>query len=112
MRDVDQQIHFLERLDDEGQHAGDELQRRGRDADLRDEDAAVELVRVDVLAEGAHLLDADVGVFEKLDPDGADGGRLGFRVGDGVFFDHVEGGVGLEGHAASAVGEVDGLVML
>lgn len=85
LRDVDQQILLLERLDDVRLHGGDDFQGCGRDGGLRDEDAGVELVLVDVLGEGAHLLDADAGVGAEFDPDGADlreRGRVGL-CGDG-----------------------------
>ena len=88
MRDVDQQILLLERLDDVGLDGGNDLQGGGRDGCLRDEDAGVEFVLVDVLGEGAHLFDADAGVGAEFDPDGADLGervRLGLGGEGGVF---------------------------
>lgn len=113
LRDVDQQILLLEGLDDAGQHDGDNLERRGGDALLGDEDARLEVVLVDVLREGAHLLDADGEFGAELDPDGADGGcRIGVGgCGEwGVFLDHGGGGFEGGGHflavgAAERVGE-------
>lgn len=69
-------------------HGGDDFERGGRDGGLRDEDAGVKLVLVDVLGEGAHLFDADAGVGAEFDPDGADlreGGRVGLCGEGGVF---------------------------
>ena len=88
MRDVDQQILLLERLDDVVRDGGDDFQRRGRDGRLGDQDAAFEVVLVNVLAEGAHLFDADAEVGAEFDPDGADLGervRVGFGGEGGVF---------------------------
>ena len=95
MRDVDQQILLLERLDDGREDDGDDFEGGGRDGGLRDEDAGVELVLLDVLSEGAHLLDADAGVGGEFDPDGADlglRGGLGFCRYGGVFGEHGIGG--------------------
>lgn len=55
----------------------------------------MEFVLVNVLGEGAHLLDADAGVGAEFDPDGADlweGGRVGFCGEGGVFGEHGVGG--------------------
>ena len=82
MRDVDQQILLLERLDDVRLDGGDDFQGGGRDGGLGDEDAAVEFVLIDVLGEGAHLFDADAEVGAEFDPDGADL-REWVRVGFG-----------------------------
>ena len=74
LRDVNEEILLLKRLDDAGEHDGHDLQRRGRDALLRDEDSRVEIMLADVLREGAHLLDADGSFGAEFDPDGTDGG--------------------------------------
>lgn len=111
VRDVDQQVLLLERLDDVRLDGGDDLERGGGDGGLRDEDARVELVLVDVLGEGAHLLDADAGVGAEFDPDGADlreRGRVGFRGEGGVFGEHGVGG--FEGGVHFLAAAVGGLV--
>lgn len=111
VRDVDQQVLLLERLDDVRLDGGDDLERGGGDGGLRDEDARVELVLVDVLGEGAHLLDADAGVGAEFDPDGADlreRGRVGFRGESGVFGEHGVGG--FEGGVHFLAAAVGGLV--
>ena len=72
VRDIDQQILLLERLDDGREDDRDDFQRGGRDGCLCYEDAGVEFVPGDVLGEGAHLLYADAGVRGEFDPDGAD----------------------------------------
>lgn len=60
----------------------------------------MEVLRLHVVAEFAHLLYSDgLGVGE-VDPDGADG--WGGGVGDGVFFYHGLGGIGLEFEGCSA----------
>lgn len=98
MGDVDQQILLLKGLDDGGQHDGDDLQGRGRDGCLGDEDAGVEIVLIDVLGKLSHLLDPDGRVGAELDPDGPDRrwrwGRIG-RSGDvGVFLYHGDSRAG------------------
>ena len=98
VRDVDEQVLFLESLDDGREDDGDDFERRGRDAGLADEDAGVEVVLADVLGEGAHLLDADGGFGGEFDPDGADLGEWGrgrVRGQWGVFLEHA--GRGFEG---------------
>lgn len=70
--DVDEQILLLEGLNDGGQHDGDDLQGGGRDGCLGDEDASVEIVLVDVLGKGAHLLDPDGRLRAEFDPHGPD----------------------------------------
>ncbi len=95
MRNVDQEVLLLERLDDGGQDDGDDLEGGGRDGGLGDEDAGEELVLGDVLGEGAHLLDADAGVGGEFDPDGADlglRGRVRLCGEGGVFGEHGVGG--------------------
>lgn len=95
MRNIDQQILFLEGLDDGWENDGDDLERGGGDGGLCDEDAGLEFVLVDVLGEGAHLLYAYAGVRGEFDPDGADlglRGRFGFRRYGGVFCKHGVGG--------------------
>ena len=95
VRDVDEQILLLERLDDGRQDDRDDLERGGRDGGLGDEDTGVELVLGDVLREGAHLLDADAGIGGEFDPDGADLGEgrgVGFGGQGGVFGQHGVGG--------------------
>ena len=98
--DVDEQVLLLEGLDHARQHSGDDLEGRGRDGDLGDEDAGHEVVGVHVLAEGPHLLDADGLVVGEFHPNGPDG--RGSGVGEGVLFDHERGGVGLEGEFAAS----------
>lgn len=102
MRDVDQQILLLEGLDDGGQHDRDNLQGRGRDGCLRDEDSGVKVVLVDVLGKGPHLLDPDGLLGAEFDPDGPDrrwgwiwigrGGR------GGVFLHHGDSRTSGKGH--------------
>lgn len=111
MRDVHQQVLFLEGLDDGREHYRHDLQGGGRDGGLCYQDAGVEVVRRYVLRELPHLLYPDGGVGAELDPDGADaGGWWGGVQGRGevaVFFDHGGGGTGGEGHFfAAARGEV------
>lgn len=95
MRNIDQQILLLERLDDGRENDGDDFQRGGGDGGLGYENAGVKFVLVDVLGEGAHLLYTDAGVGGKFDPDGTD---LGLRVGvgfcryRGVLCEHGVGG--------------------
>ena len=62
----------------------------------------MEVVAVDVLAEGPHGFDADGFVVGELDPYRADG--WGGGGGRGVFLDHFVGGVGLEGEFAAPGG--------
>ena len=95
MCNIHQQILLLERFDDGRENDGDDFERGGRDGGLRDEDAGVEFVLVDVLGESAHLLDADAGVGGEFDPDGADLGlrvRVRFCGYGGVLGEHGVGG--------------------
>lgn len=69
-----------------------------------DEDARVEVLAIDGVREGAHVLDSNVTFCVEFHPEGADGSRL--IGGWSVLFDHVRAGVGLEGEAFAAVREV------
>ena len=103
--DVDEQVLLDEGLDDGRQHDGRHLHGRRRQRLLRDQDARVEAVLLQVLREVAHLLDAQRVVLGELDPDRADGwGRLGVagRALRRVLGDHGGGGVGLERQARAA----------
>jgi hypothetical protein len=60
-----------------------------------DEDASVEILAVDGVREGAHVLDSNVAFRAEFHPQGADGCRL--IGGWGVLLDHARAGVGLEG---------------
>lgn len=105
VRDVHQQILFLEELDDRRQRGGHEFERRGCDGGLRYEDAGVEVVVGDEVDEGAHLFDADAGFRREFDPDRADGGGFGLGVGGrgrGVFLEHLRRGAGGEVHFLAA----------
>ena len=78
-----------------GSTTGTIFSAAGSDALLCDQDARLEIVRVDVLGEVAHLFDADGGVSAELDPDGADGRERvwgGGRGERGVFLQHGRGG--------------------
>ena len=57
--DVDEQILFLEVLADAAGDSGEQTHGRGRDRCLRDEDTGVEVVLIDKVVEGAHLLGSD-----------------------------------------------------
>ena len=103
VRDVHQQILFLERLDDLGQHGRDHFERGRRDGCHGHEDAGREVVGVDVVREGAHLFDPDRAVVAEFHADGSDRGRggvavVGGRGEGGVLLEHGGGGIGLEGH--------------
>lgn len=107
MRDVDEQVLLLERLDVLVVADGAlDLERGGRDGRPRDHDPRVELVLRDVVHEGAHLLDADGGVRGEFHPHGADlrgrGGVFGGRD-RGVLGHHGGGGAGGEVHFFAAV---------
>lgn len=127
LRDVHEQILLLKGLNDAGQYDRHDLQRRGRDTLLGDEDACVKVVLVDVLRKGAHLLNADGGFSAEFDPDGADGSgwcRIDGGGQRGVFLDHGRRGFEGGGHllavgATERVGEArakfieaDGLLIL
>lgn len=69
----------------------------------------MEVLRVDVLPEGAELADADGAVAVKFDPDCADvggWGGVGAGWGVGVFIEHGLGGAGGEVHFVAAGGGV------
>lgn len=73
MCNIDQQVLLNEALDSRlARNGRDDLERRGSDIDIRDENAGMEVVGGQVLCEGAHLLDSYAGVRQELDPDGAD----------------------------------------
>lgn len=57
--DVDEQILFLEVLADAAGDTGKQAHGGGRDRRLRDEDTGVEVVLIDKVVEGAHLLGSD-----------------------------------------------------
>ena len=106
MRNIDQQVLLLERLNDGREDDGDDLERCGRDRCLGHEDTGVEFVLADVLGEGAHLFDADTGVGGEFNPDRADLRlRIGIGLGGqrGVLCEHGVCGPEGGGHLLAAV---------
>ena len=99
VRNIDQQILLQEALDSSLRRNGwDNLHGGWSDVNVGNEDAGVEVPGGQGLGEGAHLLDADVGVGKELNVDGADvwlwwvwmrGGGWG-----GVFLEHLLGWAG------------------
>ena len=103
MRNIDQQILLQKALDSSlGRNGWDDLHGGWSDVDVGDENAGVEVSGGQGLGEGAHLLDADVGVGEKLYVDGADVWlwRVWMRGGGrgGVFLNHLLGWAGSLDH--------------
>lgn len=72
MRNIDQQIRLLERLDHVARYSRHDLRGGGGNGTLGNHDTGVEFVLVDMVGEGAHLLYADGGVGAEFDPDSAD----------------------------------------
>lgn len=68
--DVNKKILFLEVLADAAWDTGKKAHGRGRDRGLRDEDAGVEVVLINQMVEGAHLLGSDTrGIGAEVDVD-------------------------------------------
>lgn len=59
MCDIHQEVLFLEGLDEDGMYSRYNLESRVGDGSLRYEDAGVEVLALDVMAEFSHLLYAD-----------------------------------------------------
>ena len=73
MGDVDQQILLDEALHARVlRHSGDNLERRGRDVDVGDEDTSVVVVPGELLNEGSHVLHADGVVADELNVNATD----------------------------------------
>lgn len=108
--DVNEQILLLEVLADAAGQGTEEADGGGRDGGLGDEDARVEVVLVDEVVEGAHLLGADAaGVRAELDVDGTAvglGRRVRFAREGGVFGGHGFCGTGLDLHLVATVGDL------
>ena len=101
---VDQQVALQKDLDNARQHGGDDLHGSRSGVARADEDARMEVLAVDGMCEGAHVLDSNVTFSVEFHPEGADGSRL--VGGWSVLLDHVGAGVGFEGEAFAAVREV------
>lgn len=77
---VDQQILLQETLNSTfARDSWDDLEGCRGDIDVGDEDTGMEVILCEVLSEGAHLLNTNVGVRKELDPNRANvwGGRIG-----------------------------------
>lgn len=71
--DVDEQVLLKEALDSSlGGDGWDDLHGGWSDVDVGDENTSMKVSTGEGLREGTHLLDADVGVSEEFDVDGAD----------------------------------------
>lgn len=105
--DVDEQILFLEVLTDAARDAGKQAHGRGRDRGLRDEDTGVEVVLIDKVVEGAHLLCSDSrGVGAEVDVDCTAvwlGVWVSFAGKCCVLQFHGIGGAGLDFHLGATV---------
>lgn len=105
--DVDQQILLLEMLADAAGHAAQQAHSGRRDGSLGDEHAGVEVVLVDEVVEGTHLLGADTGrVRAEFNVDGTAVGlgvRVGFAGQGGVFRLHGFRRPGADFHLVAAV---------
>lgn len=113
VRNIDQQILLQEALNSSlGRDGRDNLHGGWSDVNVGDEDSGVKVAGGEGLGEGAHLLDADVGVGQELDVDGADVWlwRVWVRGGGwrGVFLNHLLGWAGGLDHLL-ATGVVLGL---